>query len=155
VTVQGDSPAETAPSSGSVFADLSIGLIAADPLVPDQPATLTLLVLNPGNNDAASVLTLQDTLPPGLGFASVLTDGWECAADDGQFVTCTSDSSLPAQTQTQVQLLLTTAPDAAFPLTNTAAIGSPSLDPAVPLPTTVNTLPAGDTAAVSPATTDP
>ena len=142
--VTAELPPASALTAAPIFATVSIGLIAADPIIPGQQATLTLLLNNAGPIDATDPLTVQDTLPPGLYFAGVLSDGWICTSDDAQLVTCASPTALPATSQLQLQLLADTAPDAVDQLTNTASVNSPSLDPAAAQPTTIDTLPVVD-----------
>jgi hypothetical protein len=123
------------------FATLSIGLIQADALVPGQAAQLTFLLLNPGSVDASPDLVVQDVLPDGLAFDSVLSDGWTCGADSGQPLTCDLPAPLPAGSQTTLQLLVDVATeDASAALTNTASLSSPSLDPNAPPTTTIDAL---------------
>jgi uncharacterized repeat protein (TIGR01451 family) len=80
-----------------------------DQLVPGQQAQLTLLVLNAGSVDAPAPV-VQDLLPPGLTFAGALSDGWDCASDDGQLVTCAAQDPAAAPSSTLDTLRLP-APD--------------------------------------------
>ena len=128
-------------SPPSDFATLSIGLIQADPLVPGQSAQITFLLLNPGDMDASPDLLVQDLLPPGLAFNSVLSDGWTCGSDVGQPLSCWLPAPMAAGSQTTLQLLVdVTTYDTRAPLVSTASVSSPSLDPSLPPPTTIDTL---------------
>jgi len=123
------------------FASLSIGLIQADPLVPGQSAQITFLLLNPGDMDASPDLLVQDLLPPGLDFNSVLSDGWTCSSDVGQPLSCWLPAPMAAGSQTTLQFLVdVTTYDTSVPLVSTASVSSPSLDPSLPPPTTIDTL---------------
>jgi hypothetical protein len=131
------------PPAALLFANLSIGLVAGDPLTPGLPqeATFTWLLLNPGALDANGPLTVVHALPTGVTFEDVLSPGWTCDSEDGQYVTCTSDSPLGQGAETQLVLLVRSTEDAVFPALSTATVVSPSLDPNAPLPTTVDALP--------------
>jgi large repetitive protein len=132
---------EAEPEPATTFANLSIGLIQADPLVPGQSAQLTFLLLNPGGLDASPDLLVQDLLPDGLAFNSVLSDGWNCGSDAGQPLTCSLPAPMAAGTQTTLQLVVdVTAVDTSAPLVNLASLSSPSLDPSLPPPTSVDAL---------------
>jgi uncharacterized repeat protein (TIGR01451 family) len=135
------SPTAAAPSpSAPLFALVSIGLLAPDAMSNGQPTTLTLVLLNPGALDAGGPLTVQDTLPPELTFSSAAGDGWTCASDDGQLITCTSAPGLPAGAVSQIQLQVNASPEATGTVTNTATVSSPSFDPVAPPSTTLDTL---------------
>jgi uncharacterized repeat protein (TIGR01451 family) len=147
VTGISTNPADITPMGAQRFAIVSIGLLAPDALSPGQPATLTLVLLNPGALDASGPLMVQDTLPPELSFGGAVADGWTCTSDDGQLVTCSSANALIAGALAQIQLLVNTSPDATGRVTNTATANTPSLDPGDTLPTTIDTLQIADPAA--------
>jgi len=126
--------------SESAYSALGIGLIGAEGLVPGQQAVLTLLLVNASSVDASPNLIVQDTLPASLTFSNVVTDDWACASVDGQVVTCTPTNTLSGGAQTQLQLAVEVAADATGLLTNTAIVSGDSLDPAAPLPTSVDTV---------------
>jgi len=126
--------------SESAYSALGIGLIGAEGLVPGQQAVLTLLLVNASSVDASPNLIVQDTLPASLTFSNVVTDDWACASVDGQVVTCTPTNTLSGGAQTQLQLAVEVAADATGLLTNTAIVSGDSVDPAAPLPTSVDTV---------------
>src|SRR5205807_4951948 len=53
-----------------------------------QGAQYTLTVTNGGSAPSSGTITVTDTLPSGLTFASGSGTGWSCSAN-GQLVTCT------------------------------------------------------------------
>jgi hypothetical protein len=128
-------------SAAIPYATLSIGLIQADALVPGQSAQLTFLLLNAGDIDASPDLLVQDILPAGVAFNSVLSEGWTCGSDVGQPLSCWLPAPMAAGSQTTLQLLVdVTTADASAPLVNKASLSSPSLDPSLPPPATVDML---------------
>jgi hypothetical protein len=135
-----------------LYATLSIGLVAADPLAADSISALNLLLLNPGAVDASGPLTVVDSLPAGLSYVDLASDGWGCAAvdnpDDGtQQVTCTSVTDLGPGSQTQLIVLVGTGSSVPAAPVNLASVSSPSLDPAASLPVTQDPLPLVELAA--------
>ena len=61
--------------------------------VAGQPFTWTVVVSNLGPSVSRAPITVTDTLPAGVAFASASGTGWACSAT-GQVVTCTSSSDL-------------------------------------------------------------
>ncbi len=60
-----------------------------------QPGVYTLTPSNPGAAATFGTLTLVDTLPAQLAYASATGTGWTCGAS-AQIVTCTSTTPIPA-----------------------------------------------------------
>lgn len=115
----------TLPGGGPA-ADLSLVLTdAPDPVVGLQPLTYTLAVANAGPN-AATVVSVTDTLPGGVVFQSAGGTGWTCGETAG-VVTCTRPS-LAVGTAPAITLIVR-APAMATTLSNTAAVGAAETDP--------------------------
>jgi uncharacterized repeat protein (TIGR01451 family) len=102
---------------------------SATPFVAGETGTYTLTVANTSTFDAAGPLTLIDTLPPGLSFASASGVGWTCESS-GSVVTCISAAGLNAGTSTAVNVVVNISADVPTPnVTNTASVSSSSFDP--------------------------
>jgi uncharacterized repeat protein (TIGR01451 family)/fimbrial isopeptide formation D2 family protein len=91
-----------------------------DQLVADQDATWRIVVANAGPSAAADV-TVVDTLPAGLRYASTTDDGWTCTPA-GQTVTCTLDGSLAAGDESTLDLVTTVEASAGASITNRAEV---------------------------------
>lgn len=83
----------------------------------------TLRVRNNGSSAIASgeTITVTDTLPTGLTFASGVGTGWSCSAV-GQMVTCTNSSGLGAASDATIDLTVNVTSSAADSITNTATV---------------------------------
>ncbi|MGB7740521.1 MAG: hypothetical protein WBM03_15540 [Steroidobacteraceae bacterium] len=113
-----------------------------DPVLVGGTLTYRLTLNNLGTQDANNVLTVVDTLPPGVsyvGFALVTVpdggDKWTCSAS-GATVTCTTTNDLKKLTGSPNSLffdLIVTAPATSGTITNTATLrytwGNDELDP--------------------------
>lgn len=72
---------ESAPASTRVLVpDLAITKTHAPDLVAGQPSKYTITVRNAGDAPSAGVVTVSDTLSPGLTPGAVTAPGWSCAA---------------------------------------------------------------------------
>ena len=111
-------------------------------LVPGAMTELQLLLLNPGTLDASGDLVVRDVLPEGLAFVDVLSDGWSCAFDEFRVWTACCPRRWQQSRQTTLQLLLeVTATDTNAALVNAATLSSPSQDPDLAPPGTIDALP--------------
>jgi uncharacterized repeat protein (TIGR01451 family) len=98
-----------------------------DPVMVSGGLTYTLSAANNGPSTASSV-TVTDTLPAGVAFGGVSAPGWDSCGESGGVVTCTlSNLSVGAAPPITITV---TAPAAPGVITNTAVIGSATLDPA-------------------------
>jgi uncharacterized repeat protein (TIGR01451 family) len=88
-----DSPTPGAAASGSAtvvvgkVAALSLAMLHTGNGQVGEVIDFTLRVHNAGPS-AAGQITIRDPLPAGLGFVSGAGNGWTCAADPDQLVTC-------------------------------------------------------------------
>jgi uncharacterized repeat protein (TIGR01451 family) len=81
---EGERAVAVAPKS-----DMQIGVTASAGFASGSNATYTLSVIDNGPQSAPGPITVTDTLPAGLTYASATAPaGWSCAAA-GQVVTCT------------------------------------------------------------------
>jgi len=119
-----EDPTDITPS-----ADLSLVKTSGGSFVVGEQGTFTFTVHNAGPSVASDPITVTDTLPAGLTYASsVSTDGWTCAAAD-QDVTCTLDETF-AVDRTSVVTITVDVDAAVDPdVINTATVTSPTLDP--------------------------
>jgi len=87
----------------------------------------TIKVTNSGTGPTTGNITVTDTLPAGLSFASFAGANWSCAAT-GQAVTCTySGPALAAAGGNSTFTLTVSAAPGAFPsVTNTATVADPN-----------------------------
>jgi uncharacterized repeat protein (TIGR01451 family) len=111
--------------------DLSIVKSASGPFAVGGTATYSLTVANeagPGVDREQAAVTVVDTLPAGLTFASASGPGWSCAAA-GQVVTCSRGSTLAAgRAYPPVTLTANVGPGAVPQVTNAARVTSGSYD---------------------------
>ncbi|MDQ6673903.1 MAG: hypothetical protein M3069_24695 [Chloroflexota bacterium] len=115
---------DPAPPLGTPQLNLSV--IPSGPLIVGQEAALLLTISNTGSADAIGPLTVTDSLPAGLQFGFAPDDSG-CTAD-GQTVTCTSASPLPAGGSMTLRLPVTVSSDALERSVNVATVSSPSLE---------------------------
>lgn len=73
--------------------DLSISMTRGGSLQVGQTVSYALAVKNNGPYTEAGPITVTDTLPSGMSYASSSGTGWTCSAS-GQVVTCTSKTAL-------------------------------------------------------------
>jgi len=118
----------------SVGADLRITKVASpQPMIAAQPATFTLQPRNAGP-DAATTVSVTDTLPAGFTAISASGPGWTCSVNQpSRAVTCTR-ASLGSGATDNITVAATAPNDSFVPAaglttTNTAAIGSATADP--------------------------
>jgi len=95
----------TASDSYTLSADLSI-LMSRTPatLSAGGTASYTIMVTNDGPGSQPGPITVTDTLPTGVTFASASGTGWTCSSS-GQTVTCTRSSLLPRGTTAPALIL--------------------------------------------------
>ncbi len=106
VTAAGTATATSAPAQSNVDrvlvslpgADLILQKTHAGNFATGANGVYTLVVRNIGAQATNNVVTVTDTLPPGLTFVSALSGGtsWTCAAA-GQVISCNSPTLVPAQ----------------------------------------------------------
>ncbi|MFN2545116.1 MAG: sortase [Actinomycetota bacterium] len=118
----------TATTDVSPEADLSLAKTHAGDFTVGVQGTYTLAVHNAGPADAQGPITVTDTLPAGLTFASGAGAGWTCSAV-GQDVTCDSPGPLATGADSQVDVTVDVGPSAAPGLTNSASVTSTTGDP--------------------------
>lgn len=106
-----------------LYPDLTLSKTHSGNFVRGSTGVYTLEVSNIGQAATAGTITVTDTLPVGLTFASAT--GWSCSvttAGPPQVVTCTSTASIPAGGSTSFPLSVNVAQNAAASLTNTATV---------------------------------
>jgi uncharacterized repeat protein (TIGR01451 family) len=113
-------------------ADLGIVKSLSGSLTAGAPGTYLLDVNNYGPSDSPGTISVTDSLPVGLtyaGYADPDATGWTCSAA-GQAVTCSLASGLTSGQATQIVLNVQVAASLApGPLSNTAIVSGPLLDP--------------------------
>ncbi|MBI2822630.1 MAG: DUF11 domain-containing protein [Acidobacteria bacterium] len=86
----------------------------------------TLAVSNAGTAASSGAVTITDSLPAGLSFASASGGDWTCSAS-GQTITCVSSMSLqPGTTGAALSLTVNVGASAAETVTNNASVSNPS-----------------------------
>ncbi len=110
--------------------DLGITKSHSGNFVSGQQGVYTITVSNAaGVEREDNVVTVTDTLPAGLQFASAAGTGWACAAV-AQVVTCTHAPVLNAGASfPPISLTVNVLEAAAANVTNTVTVTSPSFDP--------------------------
>src|SRR5258708_15290970 len=87
-----------------------------------QGAQFTLLVTNAGGAaTGAGAVSVTDTLPTGLTFASGTGTGWSCMAN-GQIVSCTQANTISGNGSSTLTLNVNVAGNAPASLSNTATV---------------------------------
>jgi uncharacterized repeat protein (TIGR01451 family) len=108
-------------------ADLSLtGGISPSPVGPGERLTYTFVISNLGPN-AATAVTLEDTLSTGATFITATIDGGKTCAYDAGTVTC-SLASLAAGAGVTATIVVTT-PLSSGLITNTASVSTATPDP--------------------------
>jgi uncharacterized repeat protein (TIGR01451 family) len=108
--------------------DLRVTKTHSGSFVAGQQGVYTITVSNAaGMEREDNVVTVTDTLPAGLTFASGAGTGWTCGAA-GQVVTCTHAPTLNAGASFPPITLTVNVGDAAASVTNTVTVSSPSFD---------------------------
>src|SRR6185295_17427033 len=111
---------------GILSADLSLQkLDGPDPVSAGASLVYTLTVSNAGP-DAAALVSVSDTLPPGTGFVSASGDGWLCGNAQGT-VTCTQ-ALLDLGDAAPITITVV-APSTGGTIENTASVSSSTGDP--------------------------
>jgi len=100
--------------------DLSITMSRGGSLTVGQTVSYALSVKNNGPYTEAGPITVTDTLPAGMSYASSSGTGWACSAS-GQTVTCTSKTAL-APNATAQTLTINATVNATGSQTNSATV---------------------------------
>ena len=104
-----------------------------DPFLAGSTATYQLRVTNFGPSPFDGTVTVSDTLPSGLAFASFEGTDWSCAAV-GQLVTCAYSGLVPKDVSLpELSLHVDVSGDVPIAFMNTATITSTVYDPDVSL----------------------
>jgi large repetitive protein len=111
------------------IADLTITKSHVGDFIVGEKATFEMLVLNRGPSTAAAPITVTDTLPIGLRFASGSGSAWNCSAN-GQVVTCTNTNDLVSLGSSPIlSIVVDIDPAAELGVTNSSSVSSPTTDP--------------------------
>ena len=102
-------------------------------------AAYTITVSNSGGIATSGLITVTDTLPSGLTYASASGAGWNCSAVTST-VTCTSSAAIAVGSTSVITLYVNVDSAAATPLTNTVTVsgGGATNTPSASDATTVN-----------------
>ncbi|HEX2052006.1 MAG TPA: Ig-like domain-containing protein, partial [Actinomycetota bacterium] len=134
-TLRDPSPGNDAASDPTTIAnpddaDVVLTKTRPEPMTRGGSATYDVRVRNDGPGMAAGPLTVTDTLPDGLSFASASGAGWSCDAA-GRVVTCTHPDSVgPLGSAPPLELVVDVADDAPARAVNvTSAVAAVDDDP--------------------------
>ena len=116
-----------ATTAVTASADLSLTKTGPASVVADGSVSYTLHVANSGPSDAVNV-TVTDTLPGGVTFASASGTGWTCTNAGDASVSCILPA-LAAGASAPPITVVVTAPAQAATLSNSAAVASDTADP--------------------------
>lgn len=125
----------TANTNVTSLADLGVTIVdSPDPVGAGNVITYTIMVTNAGPNPALSA-TMNDTLPVGVTFASLVTPaGWSCtfpSVGSGGTVACSSLSAMPVGSSTfTLAVTVGAAVSGGSIISNTATVASATSDPA-------------------------
>jgi uncharacterized repeat protein (TIGR01451 family) len=113
--------------------DLAVTKTHAGNFIAGQQGVYTINVSNAATAEREdNIVTVTDTLPAGLSYASATGTGWTCAAV-GQVVTCTHAPTLdPGASFPAITLTVNVLGSAGTSVINTVTVSSPSYDPAQP-----------------------
>ena len=134
-----NSPVATDPTTLTGAPVLAIVKSHSGSFSVGQPGAYSILVSNAGNVATSGTISVSDTLPAGLTFASATGSGWSCSAS-GQVVTCTTAAIVAAGASAPPITLTVNVLAAAVPSvinTATASGGGASNTPTASDPTTV------------------
>jgi uncharacterized repeat protein (TIGR01451 family)/fimbrial isopeptide formation D2 family protein len=111
------------PTTINQLADLTITKTHTGNFTQGQAnAPYTITVTNSGNGATSGTVTVTDTLPTGLTFASATPAAWNCGAV-GQVVTCSRSDSLAAlSSYPAITLNVNVAANASTSVTNSVAV---------------------------------
>ena len=128
--VPGNNSSTDSSASGAAEAHLTITKSHVGDFTAGSTGVYSFTVSNTGPSDAASPVTVTDTLPVGESFVSAAGAGWSCVAT-APVVTCDLAGGLAAHaTDTDLTLTVAVASDVApGVITNTAAVTSPTPNP--------------------------
>jgi uncharacterized repeat protein (TIGR01451 family) len=104
--------------------DLAVFKSHSGAFVTGQTATYTILVQNVGSAATSATITVTDTLPAGLTFASGTGGGFTCA-NVAQVVTCTSAGPIAAAASASISLVVNVLPAALPSVQNTVRVSTP------------------------------
>ncbi len=111
------------PALGSP--DLAITMSHSGDFVVGDPGAYSLAIANTGRIATAGVITLTDTMPPGLTFVSAVGNGWTCAVA-GRIVTCTNPGPIAPGASNIFTLTVRVEPQAYPGVTNIATVSNAS-----------------------------
>src|SRR5919198_1865247 len=118
----------TGPVTAAPGAALAIDKSHTGDFEVGVPGTYTISVSNVGTADADGPITVTDTLPAGLDYASATGTGWSCSAN-GQTVTCTNPGPIAPSTSSDITLVVNVRSGAVPSVTNTASVTGADTDP--------------------------
>jgi uncharacterized repeat protein (TIGR01451 family) len=111
------------PALGSP--DLAIAMSHSGDFVVGDLGAYSLSISNTGRTATSGVITLTDTLPPGLTFVSAIGINWTCAVA-GRIVTCTNPGPIAPGASSIVTLTVRVEPQAYPGVTNIATVSNAS-----------------------------
>ena len=103
------------------FVDLSLTKSHPSNFTAGSTGLYSLTVFNGGNLATSGTITVVDTLPAGMTFASGSGTGWTCSAN-GQTVTCATTGSLAPSGSTTLSLTVNVGTQIASQVVNTASV---------------------------------
>jgi uncharacterized repeat protein (TIGR01451 family) len=114
-------------ATGPPVADLQLTMTASAGFTAGGNATYTLTARNNGPYRVTAVVSVVDTLPPGLSFTSATGTGWTCGAL-GQVVTCTRVGTVNSSTTLpDITLIAAITGSVAPSVTNVAVLSSSTM----------------------------
>ncbi|MGI8664975.1 MAG: beta strand repeat-containing protein, partial [Jatrophihabitans sp.] len=123
---------DTDNSSVATLADLSIVKTDSGTTTAGTALTYHLAVHNAGPSDVAGAVTVTDSLPAGLSYASATGTGWLCTYTSAtRLISCTLAAGLASGTDAGSITVATTVNSdvGASTITNTAGVASGTTDP--------------------------
>jgi uncharacterized repeat protein (TIGR01451 family) len=114
----------TTPVGVPSVIDLSIAKTHSGNIVALQPGSYNLSVTNIGTASTTGAITVTDTLPNGLTYASFLGAGWTCVPS-GQVVTCTNAGPIAPAASSSVTIFVNVGATAFPTVTNRAHVATP------------------------------
>ena len=103
--------------------DLQIAKRHSGSFRADRSGIYTLTVTNVGSGPTSGPVTVTDTLPTGLTYASASGTGWSCTGS-GAAVSCTRSTAIVAGGSTMISLTVNVSAAAAAVVVNTATVST-------------------------------
>ncbi len=105
--------------------DLAVAIRHEGDFAIDRQGVYNVTITNVGLSATAGIITVTDSLPPGLTYVSGIGNGWSCSAED-QEVTCTNPGPVDGGASSTITLTVAVGPAALPGMTNLVTVSNQS-----------------------------